>query len=236
MPIDPLDNQKRNCCDDDAEGAARTASADNRAERASIGGAVAAAVLSSACCWLPLLLLAFGASAAGVSAFFERWRPVLAAVAIVTLGIGFYLVYFRRAKCADDACGTAACAPRSGRGRVLTQVMLWFAAVLVGAFVLFPRYAGVVARAVYGDSPAATTAPSDASLVVQRYTVEGMTCEACAVTLQADLLKIDGVAAATVDYATKSARIETADPGIVQKVQSTARRHGYTATPASEGP
>ncbi len=232
MSIDPIDNQAHDCCDGDENGAARVAGTGDRAERASIGGAVAAAVLSSACCWLPLLLLAFGASAAGVGAFFERWRPVLAGVAIVTLGIGFYLVYFRRAKCADDACGTAACAPRSGRGRVLTQVMLWFAAVLVAAFVLFPRYAGVVARAVYGESPVAT-APSNESLVVQRYTVEGMTCEACAVTLQADLLKIEGVVRATVDYATRSARVETTEPEIQNEVLTAAKRHGYTATHTS---
>lgn len=148
------------------------------------------------------------------------------------LGIGFYLVYFRRAKCADDTCGTAACSTRSGGRRVFTQAMLWFAAVLVAAFVLFPRYAGVVARAVYGESPVAT-APSDGSLIVQRYAVEGMTCEACAVTLQADLLKIDGVVGATVDYATKSARVETTDPEIQNKVLAAAKRHGYTATPTS---
>jgi len=34
------------------------------------------------------------------------------------------------------------------------------------------------------------------SLVVRRYTVEGMTCEACAVTLQADLAELDGVVSA----------------------------------------
>ncbi len=35
------------------------------------------ALLSPACCWLPLLLIAFGASAAGVSGFFETYRPYL---------------------------------------------------------------------------------------------------------------------------------------------------------------
>ncbi len=200
------------------------------------GGSVLAAALSSACCWLPLLLLAFGASAAGVSAFFERWRPVLATVAFAMLGIGFYLVYFRRTACADEGCGTAACAPRAGGRRAFTQIMLWFATVLVIAFVLFPRYAGVVARMVYGDRPGAAALPYGASLTVQRFTVEGMTCAACAVTLQADLSKIDGVASVTVDYETQSARIETSDPGIVQEVQAAARRRGFTATPAPDEP
>lgn len=200
------------------------------------GGSVLAAVLSSTCCWLPLLLLAFGASAAGISAFFERWRPLFVAVAFIMLGVGFYYVYFRRTTCAANGCGTAACSTRVGGRRLFTRVMLWCATVLVVAFVLFPRYAGVVACAAYGGGAAATAATTGASLTVQRYTVEGMTCEACAVTLQADLSKIDGVAAATVDYATKSARIETAKRDVVRAVQAAARRHGYTATPAPGGP
>lgn len=234
MSIDQIDNLAHDCCGSDANGVARMADRGAQAEGVSIGGAVAAAVASSACCWLPLLLLSFGASAAGVSAFFERWRPVLATVAIILLGAGFYLVYFHRAKCADDACGTAVCASRAGRGRVLTQVMLWFAAVLVAAFVLFPQYAGVVARAVYADSPATATAPSDASLAVQRYAVEGMTCEACAVTLQADLAKLDGVVSAEVDYATKSALVRSADAVEDTEVSEAAKRHGYTATPVAD--
>jgi copper chaperone CopZ len=193
---------------------------------------VLAAALSSACCWLPLLLLAFGASAAGVSTFFERWRPLLAAVAFVMLGIGFYLVYFRRSTCTDEGCGAATCAPHAGGRSVFTQVMLWTATVLVVAFVLFPRYVGVVARVAYGDSQPAASAPSVAAITVQRYAVEGMTCAACAVTLQADLATIDGVARANVDYETKSARIETANPDIVQEVQAAAKRHGYTLIPA----
>lgn len=37
-------------------------------------GAVFTAIMGSACCWLPLLLIAFGFSAAGVGAFFEQYR------------------------------------------------------------------------------------------------------------------------------------------------------------------
>lgn len=233
MSINRMDNQGPHGCRDAVSGAARTAGAGNRAERASIGGAMVAAVLSSACCWLPLLLLAFGASAAGVSAFFERWRPVLAAVAIVMLAIAFYLVYFRRTACADDGCGTAACTTRAAGRRVFTHVMLWSAAVLVVAFLLFPRYAGVVARTLYGDSPAIANALSDGSVTVRRYAIEGMTCEACAVTLQAELSTIDGVVSAEVDYATKSAWVRTADSAIDSEVSEAARRHGYKATPVA---
>jgi len=192
-------------------------------ERLTLGGSVLAAVLSSACCWLPLLLLAFGASAAGVSAFFERWRPLFLIIAVALLGAGFYVVYFRKARCADGACETA---PRSRR--VFSQVMLWVAATLVAAFAMFPKYAGTVARAFYGARGAESTAAVDET-PVHRFSIEGMTCEACAVTLQADLEKLDGVSSVRVDYATKSAEVRGSAPDIVRRVQAAAEVHGYRA-------
>jgi len=197
-----------------------------RSQRFTLGGSVVAAVLSSACCWLPLLLLAFGASAAGVSAFFERWRPAFLVVAIGLLGAGFYLVYFRRAACVDGSC---AAAPRSRR--VFSQTMLWFAAVLVGAFALFPRYAGTVARTFYGTRSANTPAAVVTGATLHRFTVEGMSCEACATTLQADLERLDAVASARVDYATRTAEVYSDAADVEPLVQAAAERHGYRAIP-----
>ena len=61
-----------------------------------VGGSVLAALIASACCWLPLLLVTFGVSAAGVSAQFESVRPYFLALTAVLLGAGFYFSYFRR--------------------------------------------------------------------------------------------------------------------------------------------
>jgi copper chaperone CopZ len=196
-----------------------------RSERFTLGGSVVAAVLSSACCWLPLLLLAFGASAAGVSAFFERWRPVFLIVAVALLGAGFYVVYFRKAACVDGACEAA---PRSRR--VFSQAMLWVAALLVGAFAMFPNYAGAFARTLYGSRSAGDSAAAVTGAALHRFSVEGMTCEACATTLQADLERIDGVASARVDYATKTAEVRSDAAGVGSLVQAAAERHGYRAT------
>lgn len=68
------------------------------------GGSVLAAAAASACCWVPLLFLAFGASAAGVSAAFERLRPLFLGVAGVSLAVGFYMSYFRKTRCEGEAC------------------------------------------------------------------------------------------------------------------------------------
>ncbi|RMH24139.1 MAG: heavy-metal-associated domain-containing protein [Planctomycetota bacterium] len=190
-------------------------------------GAAAAAVASSACCWLPLGALAFGASAAGASAFFERWRPYFAAAAIALLGVGFYSAYFGRCACSADGCGEA----RAGRRRRLARGMLWASAAVVAVFVTFPKYAGgLIAALDRADARPVTSRAAPA----WRFAVEGMTCEVCAATLQSDLAGIDGVQSATVDYATRSALVRADDPGIVDAVRRTAERHGYTATPETE--
>jgi len=222
--MDCCTNKDKNDCSPHIP--AKGGNAGERSERFTLGGSVVAAVLSSACCWLPLLLLAFGASAAGVSAFFERWRPLFLIVAVALLGAGFYVVYFRKAACADGSCETA---PRSRRA--FSQAMLWVAALLVGAFALFPKYAGTVARTFYGTRSANESAAVVTGAALHRFNVEGMTCEACATTLQADLEKIDGVASARVDYATKAAEVRSDAAGVTSLVQAAAERHGYRATP-----
>jgi copper chaperone CopZ len=56
-------------------------------------GAAFTAVLSSACCWLPLLLIAFGFSAAGVGSFFEQYRLYSLTATFALLGIAWYFTH-----------------------------------------------------------------------------------------------------------------------------------------------
>ncbi len=76
-PAPTCAEERHDCC----AGRSQEASADvgpSRVERAgllAVGASVFSAILASACCWLPLLLVAFGTSAAGASAAFERVRP-----------------------------------------------------------------------------------------------------------------------------------------------------------------
>lgn len=119
------------CCDSNR----RRASAVPGNGRLAAVGSVVAASLSSACCWLPLALLAFGASAAGAAAFFEQWRPVFASVATALLAWGFYRVYGAGRRCARGSCGAAS--TWSGR---LNRGTLWVAAAAVVTMVFFPSY------------------------------------------------------------------------------------------------
>lgn len=157
------------------------------------GGAVLSAVLSSACCWLPLLLLAFGASAAGVAGFFEAWRPWFLGGAVVLLGLGFYFVYFRKDQCGpDDTCA----APNQKLRRV-NRAMLWMATIMVVTFALFPDLLGKVIRSGEASEKFLELIARENVIVLP---VDGMTCETCAVTLERSILSTQGVEAAAVDY------------------------------------
>jgi hypothetical protein len=134
--------QAESCCVPGVEPARTTAFRRNTSLWA-IGGAVVSAVLSSACCWLPILLIAFGASAAGVAGFFEAYRPHLLGITGLLLAGGFYLVYFLKERCSPGE----ACAMPNPRLRRFNKIVLWAATTFVLAFALFPDYVGYVLAA-----------------------------------------------------------------------------------------
>lgn len=190
------------------------------------GGAVVAAVLSSACCWLPLLLIALGASAAGVSGFLEAYRAYFLGATGLLLATGFYLVYFRKEQCEP---GSACEAPKPNLRR-LNRVIIWVATVMVLLFAFFPNYAGYL-LAGSEDPGTASGAPLAKSRL---YRIEGMTCEACAIQIEARLRKVPGVMRAEVSYEAGRARIFF-DPAAAtpadRQIQQAIEVAGYRAFP-----
>ena len=183
------------------------------------GGAVVAAALASACCILPLVFGGLGVSALGLAAAFEPLRPYLVAAAAVLLAVGFYYAYFRRAR-----TGEAACDARSSRSR-LGRPVLWLAAVAVAALGLFPSYVG----SLTGERPAARVASELTASLTMSLHVEGMTCEACAIGLERELVSVAGVMHADVSYAEKSASVvvDRSSPPSEQELLVAVERTGY---------
>ena len=204
---------------------------DSRRDRAgtlAAGGSVVAAVLSSACCWLPLLLIAFGASAAGVAGFFEAYRPHFIIGSVGLLGFGFYMVYFHKQRCAPDS----ACATPNSKLVRFNKVMLWTATALVGAFMFFPNYVGYL----LATPPAVQTVRADQPLATASFHIEGMTCAGCAAGLRADIAKLPNVATVDVDYPTRTARVQyVADkPDVIVAVMQSVKSAGYSARPLKQ--
>ena len=86
--------------------------------------ALGSAVLASSCC-LPLLPFIAAAGTAGSSAFFVRLRPFLVAASLGFVALGFYQGW------REKQCGR--------KPSAWSTVLLWFSAIVVVAFILFPQ-------------------------------------------------------------------------------------------------
>ncbi len=204
-----------------AESSAPGVGQQDRGDRAglwSAGGALVAAVLSSACCWLPLALIGFGASAAGVASFFEEYRTLLLGVTALLLGAGFYYVYFRKPKCAPGD----ACAVPNPKLQRMNKITLWIATVFVVAFAAFPQYIGAL---LGGDDepPPIIDVPTQ----TRTYDIGGMTCEGCAEHVRAAIQKLPGVASVEVSYETKTARVEVTEDAHEQAIVAAVQDLGF---------
>ena len=106
-------------------------------------GAVAAAFFAALCCVGPLVFVAFGVGA-GLASTFEPLRPIFTILAIVLLGLGFHVVYGRRALSPGGTDATDVCAPNTEcavpRSRTRDRVILWVATVLALLFLTFPQW------------------------------------------------------------------------------------------------
>jgi mercuric ion transport protein len=87
-------------------------------------GALGSAIVASSCC-LPLFPFLFAAGAAGASAFVGNVRPYLLLLSLLLIAFAVYKSW--RAK----QCG---CKPST-----LSIILLWFSAIVVFAFILFPQ-------------------------------------------------------------------------------------------------
>lgn len=184
-------------------------------------GALLTAILSSACCWLPLLLLAFGASAAGIGSFFEEYRPYLLGLTALLLAGAFYLVYFRKPSCEDGECATPN--PKLER---FNKTVLWVAAISVLGFALFPNYI----ESLLADSHEQVQTIKKEGLTEFVVAIDGMTCEACAVHSQESLKKLPGVRSAEVSYEGKNATLLAEKTVTEDTIRNAIEKAGYKAT------
>jgi len=205
---------------------------DQRAVKQSSGaftfvGTVAAAMLSSACCWLPMaLVLTVGVSSAGIATFFETWRPVFVAIALLMLGFSFYLAYVRQPKCADEN-EAAACAIITRRRRISA----WITAVIVAIFVFYPSYSGLLFPS--GPSSQASALVPKKNRSVLTLDVVGMTCAGCEARARTALRNVQGVFNVDASHEKDEAHITISanDPPTIDALTNALRSAGFKAEP-----
>lgn len=185
-------------------------------------GSVVSAIASSACCWLPLVLIAFGASAVGVSSFFEKYRPFFLTLAIALLAAGFYFNYFRNERCAPGS----ACTTSRPRLRRFNRIIFWVATAFVVVFSFFPSFVGLVPA----GAPSSTVhlAPGEARTL--QLAIGGMTCEGCAGILTKALAAVPGVIGAEASYADMSAMVRIGSDTVVDigTLEAVVQKAGFS--------
>ncbi|MBS0657759.1 MAG: heavy-metal-associated domain-containing protein [Verrucomicrobia bacterium] len=168
---------------------------------------VLSALLATACCGGPLLLLAVGLGGGG--AFFGRyhWFFLVGALGGLTWA---WTMYFRD----RTACGCESKPLDVPKGSLITlclatAVVLGFAGLNFGLYA-FPESAGRQAKLV-----SSTTMPNSVRTV---FSIEGMSCATCEISVRAALKRVSGVRSALVSSATNSATVEF-DPRLAKPEQ-----------------
>jgi copper chaperone CopZ len=191
-------------------------SSSNKAETITKIGTVLSAVMASSCCWLPLVLLAFGVSGAGIAGVLEAYRPLFIVLTFGFLAAAFYLTYRpRKSQTTEgDCCSTAhdCCAvPKEGTKRrfsmmTMNKIMLWAVTLLAVLFLFFPKYVSFFLASREAESETTAASPLVTKTTIA---IEGMTCEGCSVTLEKTVKGVPGVLSAKVDYKNKQAVVST---------------------------
>jgi mercuric ion transport protein len=154
--------------------------------------------------------------------------PLFLTITAVMLMAAWYLSY-RRPEA--DHCSTEGC-PQNPAAK-WNKVFLWLATAFVIEIAAFPTFSGPAAR-LFVPAGASDSGPSQVKFSTLQVNIPSMDCGACAAGIQTKLNKQDGVQAAQVDFATKTAVIRF-DPGKLSpdKVTALIDETGFKAEPAT---
>jgi copper chaperone CopZ len=200
-------------------------------------GAVSTAVAGSACCWLPLLLIAFGFSAAGIGNFLEEYRPHFLCATFALLAVGWFLTYrpallrawarwpgqpaqgrgVEHAGCCPTGPAAASedyCAPHrdtvAGRAGSQRFNLRQVNQVMLWAATLVILLVALFPRwagLFLGGDEPAADLADGGDAIV--LDVQGMTCEGCAAPVRQALRQVPGVARVEMNYVRSKATVRT---------------------------
>jgi len=155
--------------------------------------AITAAVAASVCCIGPLVLVGLGISGAWISNLtaFEPYRPIFMTIAFIFLGFAFYKVY-KKPTAEECKIGSYCANPKADK---MNKSVLWSTTVLIVGMLIFPS----LVPYIFANSNNSNTIQY---VQTNRITldVQGMTCDACPVTVTKSLKKLDGVLEASATF------------------------------------
>lgn len=186
------------------------------------GAGVLTAIAASLCCITPgIALLAGSSSIAANFSWIEPARPYLIGLSIAVLAFAWYLK-LKPAKTNDMDCN---CETAKKSSFLQSKTFLGIITVFSALMMTFPLYA----KMFYPKPKAETTAFAVVDNKQQiKFTIQGMTCEACEEHVNNELSKVNGVLAYKTSYVTRSSLVTFNKSKVdVKTIESVIKKTGY---------
>ena len=201
----------------------------------SMGAALGAGALASACCTIPLALVGLGVGGAWIGSLtaLEPYRWMFVTLAVGALGYAGYNEW-QMSRRPDCDCETSL--SPTVRQSLLGVGALAILALVVSPWLIAPSPSAATQEAQIAvaeqSSVQEPAAPASFQQVV--LTVDGMTCDACPITVRKALEGVEGVYSAETTYEPPQAvvRFDPARASVEALTQAT-RNAGYPSQPKS---
>jgi copper chaperone CopZ len=165
------------------------------------GAGVLTAIAASLCCITPVIAILAGSSSLAANfSWIEPARPYLIGLSIVVLAFAWYLK-LKPAKTNDMDCN---CETTKKASFLQSKTFLGIVTVFAILMMTFPLYAKVFYPKPKVQATALTVVNNKQQV---KYTIQGMTCEACEEHVNNELSKVNGVLAYKTSYATRSSLV-----------------------------
>ena len=183
---------------------------------------VLTAIAASLCCITPFIALLAGSSSIAANfSWIEPARPYLIGLSVAVLAFAWYLK-LKPAKTNDMDCN---CETTKKTSFFQSKTFLGIITVFAALMMTFPLYA----KMFYPKPKAETTAFAVVDNKQQiKFTIQGMTCEACEEHVNNELSKVNGVLAYKTSYVTRSSLVTFNKSKVdVKTIESVIKKTGY---------
>lgn len=183
---------------------------------------VLTAIAASLCCITPFIALLAGSSSIAANfSWIEPARPYLIGLSVAVLAFAWYLK-LKPAKTNDMDCN---CETPKKPLFLQSKTFLGIITVFAALMMTFPLYA----KMFYPKPKAETTAFAVVDNKQQiKFTIQGMTCEACEEHVNNELSKVNGVLAYKTSYVTRSSLVTFNKSKVdVKAIEAAIKKTGY---------
>lgn len=185
------------------------------------GAGVLTAIAASLCCITPVIALLAGSSSIAANfSWIEPARPYLIGLSVAVLVFAWYLK-LKPAKTNDMDCD---CETTKKTSFLQSKTFLAIVTVFAILMMTFPLYAKVF----YPKPKIQSTLAVVENEQQAKFTIQGMTCEACEEHVNNELSKVNGVLAYKTSYATRSSLVTFDKLKVDEKtIEAAINKTGY---------